>query len=75
MESVASTTFEKMMDTNQSVALEDPYLYYEIQHMNATRESMLREFDGAVHDVVEAALSDDPSAFKELMDRGREYFT
>lgn len=75
METVASTTFEKMMDTNQSVALEDPYLYYEIQHMNSSRETMLKEFDSAVHDVVEAALSDDPSAFKELMDRGREYFT
>lgn len=75
MESVASTTFEKMMDTNQSVALEDPYLYYEIQHMNSTRENMLKEFDRAVHDVVEAALSDDPKAFKILMDRGREYFT
>lgn len=75
MESVASTTFEKMMDTNQSVALEDPYLYYEIQHMNSSRETMLKEFDSAVHDVVEAALSDDPSAFKDLMDRGREYFT
>ena len=75
MESVASTTFEKMMDTNKSVALEDPNLYYEIQHMNSTRENMLKEFDRAVHDVVQAALSDDPKAFKTLMDRGREYFT
>lgn len=75
MESVASTTFHKLMDTNESVALEDPYLYYEIQHLNANREQMLKEFDSAVHDVVEAALSDDPRAFKELMDRGREYFT
>ena len=75
MESVASTTFEKMMDTNKSVALEDPGLYYEIQHMNSSRETMLKEFDRAVHDVVEAALSDDPRAFKELMDKGREYFT
>lgn len=75
METVASTTFEKMMDTNQSVALEDPYLYYEIQHLNDTRGEMLKEFDSAVHDVVDAALSDDPRAFKELMDRGRMYFT
>ena len=75
MQSVASTTFSKLMDTNESVALEDPYLYYEIQHMNANREHMLTEFDTAVHDVVEAALSDDPRAFKDLMDRGREYFT
>lgn len=75
METVASTTFEKVMDTNMSVALEDPYLYYEIQHMNSNREKMLKEFDDAVNDVVDAALSDDPRAFKDLMDRGREYFT
>ena len=75
MKSVASTTFNKLMDTNESVALEDPYLYYEIQHLNSNREQMLREFDSAVHDVVDAALSDDPRAFKDLMDRGREYFT
>lgn len=75
MKSVASTTYSKLMDSNESVALEDPYLYYEIQHLNANREQMLKEFDKAVHDVVEAANSDDPRAFKDLMDRGREYFT
>lgn len=75
MQSVASTTYDKMMDTNQSVALEDPYLYYEIQHMNANGTVMLEAFNKAVDDVVEAALSDDPKAFKDLMDRGREYFT
>ncbi len=75
MEKVASTTFQKLMDTNQSVALEDPYLYYEIQHMNSSRENMLKEFNRAVNDVVDAALDDSPVAFKDLMDRGREYFT
>ena len=75
MKTVASTTFSKLMDSNESVALEDPYLYYEIQHMNASRESMLKEFDRSVNDVVDAALADDPKAFKDLMDRGREYFT
>lgn len=75
MQSVASTTYDKMMDTNLSVALEDPYLYYEIQHMNANGTAMLKAFDQAVNDVVDAALSDDPRAFKDLMDRGREYFT
>ncbi len=75
MRSVASTTYSKLMDTNESVALEDPYLYYEIQHMNAYREDMLKEFDRAVSDVVDAALSDNPVAFKDLMDKGREYFT
>lgn len=75
MRSVASTTYNKLMDTNESVALEDPYLYYEIQHLNAYREDMLNEFNKAVHDVVNAALADSPEAFKDLMDKGREYFT
>ena len=74
MKSVASTTFDKLMDTNESVALEDPYLYYEIQHMNAYREEMLKQFNDAVHDVVNAALDDSPKDFKDLMDNGRKYF-
>jgi len=75
MKSVASTTYSKLMESNASVALEDPYLYYEIQHLNANREKMLTEFDTSVRDVVEAALSDNPKEFKDLMDRGREYFS
>lgn len=75
MRSVASVTFSKLMDTNESVALEDPYLYYEIQHLNSSRDPMLNEFNNSVRDVVNAALSDDPRTFRELMDRGREYFS
>jgi len=75
MKSVASTTYSKLMDSNASVALEDPYLYYEIQHLNAYRKEMLGEFDASVKDVVEAALDEEPVAFKKLMDRGRNYFT
>lgn len=75
MKGVASTTYSKLLESNMSVALEDPYLYYEIQHLNANRESMLRDFNKSVNDVVDAALSDNPQAFKELMDKGREYFT
>lgn len=74
MESAGSTTYRKMMDTNRSVAMEDPYLYYEIQHLNADRDRILEEFDRSVKDVVAAALSDDPSAFKDLMDQGHRYF-
>ncbi len=72
--SVGSTTFDKMVDTNMSVALEDPYLYYEIQHLNTNRDRMLDELSGAIHDVAEAAVSRDAASFKELMIRGREYF-
>ena len=75
MKSVASTTYNKMMDTNRSVALENPDLYYEIQHLNGNRDKMLEEFEKSVRDVMEAASDDNPDRFRELMDRGRRYFT
>ncbi len=75
MNSIASTTFSKMMEGNDSVALDDPYLYYEIQHLNKYHEDILWKFDLAVHDVVEATFYDDQKDFKDLMDKGMECFT
>jgi chorismate mutase/prephenate dehydrogenase len=75
MKSVASTTYNKLMESNLSVAMEDPYLYYEIQHMNSYLKEMLSEFEQSGKDVISAALNDSPQDFKDLMDRGREYFT
>ncbi len=71
--SVSSTTFDKMIDTNMSVALEDPRLYYEIQHLNVSRNRMLSELSDAINAVSEAALSDRPENFSELMLKGRRY--
>lgn len=71
--SVSSTTFDKMIDTNMSVALEDPHLYYEIQHLNISRNRMLSELSDAIDAVSEAALSDEPKDFCELMLKGRKY--
>ena len=71
---VSSTTFSKGLDTNISVASEDPMLYYEIQHMNSHRDEMWSLFSKAVEDLRERSLSDDPAGFVELMDAGRRYF-
>jgi hypothetical protein len=35
---------------------------------------MLDELGEAIRDVAEAAVSEDPSSFRKLMVRGREYF-
>jgi len=72
--SVSSTTFEKGLDTNRSVASEDPMLYYEIQHMNSHRDEMWKLFSDTVSELREKSLDDDPEGFVELMNRGREYF-
>ena len=71
--SVASTTFDKMIDTNMSVAMEDPKLYYEIQHLNVSRDMMLSELGDAIHAVSDAAMSEGPEEFRDLMLRGRGY--
>ena len=74
LRTVASTTFNKGLETNQSVAMEDPMLYYEIQHMNGSRDRMWSLFSQAVDEIKKASMDDDPEAFRRIMDAGREYF-
>ena len=74
LQTVASTTFNKGLDANRSVASEDSLLYYEIQHMNENRTEMWKLFGKAVTDLEEASMSDDPEKFRRLMEAGRLYF-
>ena len=74
LRTVASTTFNKGLDTNRSVASEDPMLYYEIQHTNEHRDEMWELFSEAVEDLKKASMSDDPEMFRRLMEAGRAYF-
>ena len=71
---VSSTTFNKGLDTNKSVASEDPMLYYEIQHMNSHRDEMWDLFTKTVEELKEKSLSDDPEGFVNVMNAGRSYF-
>ena len=71
---VSSTTFNKGLDTNRSVASEDPMLYYEIQHMNSHRDEMRNLFSEAVEELRVKSLDDDPEGFVTLMNEGRMYF-
>ena len=72
--SVASTTFIKNMETNRSVASEDPKLYYDIQHLNINRDKLWSLFSDAIKDLKKASLDGNPTKFIELMDLGRIYF-
>jgi len=74
LRSVASTTFNKGLDTNMSVASEDPMLYYEIQHLNSHRDEMWDLFSQAVEELKEKSLSDDPEGFVSMMNAGQRYF-
>ncbi|MDR3075143.1 MAG: prephenate dehydrogenase/arogenate dehydrogenase family protein [Candidatus Methanoplasma sp.] len=75
MRTVASTTFMKNMETNMSVASEDPRLYYDIQHLNDFRDVMWEMFSDAVDDIKKASRDEDPTEFIKIMNAGREYFT
>ncbi len=74
LQTVSSTTFNKGLDTNRSVASEDPMLYYEIQHMNSHRDEMWSLFTDTVNELREKSLDDDPEGFVNLMNVGRRYF-
>ena len=74
LKTVASTTFNKGLDTNISVASEDPMLYYEIQHLNAHRDEMWDLFSQTVEDLKRNSLSDDPEGFIAMMNAGKRYF-
>ncbi len=74
LKTVSSTTFNKGLDTNMSVASEDPMLYYEIQHLNAHRDEMWELFTEAVEELKQNSLSDDPEGFVSMMSAGKKYF-
>lgn len=74
LRTVSSTTFNKGLDTNMSVASEDPMLYYEIQHLNAHRDEMWDLFSQTVEELKRNSLSDDPEGFISMMNAGRRYF-
>jgi len=71
---VSSTTFNKGLDTNRSVAMEDPMLYYEIQHLNSHKDEMWDLFSDTVNELKQKSLDDDPEGFVTMMNAGRKYF-
>lgn len=71
---VASTTFRRQAATSRDVALENPELYYEIQHLNPHNRRALDLLTEAVEEVREAALSENKRSLAKIMENGRKYF-
>lgn len=70
----ASTTFYKQARAAAEVARENPYLYYEIQHLNRHSAELFDILAQSLAKLQAAVLSDDPAAFVALMAAGRDYF-
>ena len=70
---LSSTTYDAQVDVATKVANENPDLYFEIQSLNEYGRDSLNALRVAVERLCNAAGAADPSAFVELMQKGREY--
>jgi chorismate mutase/prephenate dehydrogenase len=73
LDHVASTTFSKQMRTTREVALENPLLYYEIQHANRHTPEVLSALRDAVDVISGAAAAETGDGFAELMAANRAW--
>ena len=71
---LATTTFEKQVQTAAEVAAENPRLYYDIQHLNEHSPQIFRLFEKSVRDFRKAALSPTSRSFRTMMERGRKFY-
>lgn len=74
LDTVASTTFYKQMKTTADVVLENPELYYEIQHLNAHTEETMDILIESFKEIKTASLEDGHEKFFEIMNKGRIFF-
>jgi len=70
---LSSTTFDSQLDVASKVAQESPELYFEIQSLNDYGSESLEALSQAIERLRAAVLSQDFTAFENLMRRGREY--
>lgn len=69
----SSSTFDAQMDVASQVAEENPYLYFEIQSLNAHTPRALVTLLNAVTQVAGRILDGDEQGFVELMAQGKAF--
>lgn len=70
---LSSTTFDAQLLVSSAVARENPYLYFEIQHLNEYGLGPLDALHDAVGRIRELVAGGDQDGFVEVMRKGREY--
>ena len=70
---MSSTTFDAQLLVSAAVARDNPHLYFEIQNLNKFGTEPLDALCEAANRIRETVVSNDESAFVELMERGRQY--
>jgi chorismate mutase/prephenate dehydrogenase len=70
---LSSTTFDEQLRVASRVAVENPHLYFEIQHLNQFGPEVLDLLKKTVSALEHAVVSGDEDAFAEMMEAGRAY--
>ncbi len=70
---LSSTTFDAQLLVSAAVAQDNPYMYFEIQHLNKFGLDPLDALLESVARIREVVADGDESAFVRLMQNGREY--
>lgn len=70
---LSSTTFDAQLQVSTAVAMENPRLYFEIQHLNQFGLAPLDALCTAAGRIRQVVADGDEHAFVRMMERGREY--
>lgn len=74
LERASSTTFRHQECTSRRVAMENPELYYEIQHVNPHTREALDLLVRSIEEMRQAAMAEEGEEFERLMEIGRSYY-
>jgi len=70
---LSSTTFDAQLLVSGAVALDNPHMYFEIQHLNDFGLSPLDALCESAGRIRELVAAGDEAGFVELMQAGRDY--
>jgi chorismate mutase / prephenate dehydrogenase len=70
---LSSTTFDSQLLVSSAVARDNPYLYFEIQHLNEFGIGPLDALCDSVNRIRQLVVDGNQAEFVEVMQRGREY--
>jgi chorismate mutase/prephenate dehydrogenase len=72
---MSSTTFDSQLLVSESVAQDNPHMYFEIQHLNKFGLGALDALTDAASRIRDVVAGGDEQGFVDLMHKGREYFS
>lgn len=73
LRSMSSTSFDAQLNVSHKIALENPYLYFEIQQLNEYRHGPQRALLKSLNQIIEVIESNDEVGFVKIMQEGKKY--